>query len=164
MRQTELNLNKRDRRMVDEFRSEGLHRASGFNRAHILAALDRKVAEPVIMEVLSVGRTAIWRTRAAYLEGGLNFALHDEAPRGRPKRYEADVETQITARVFRGTHMVEIEIDVVPQRQCRARSAAQQDTLIYRGGSMTAAVALGPPSPRLSAIVGTPYIQEQLVL
>jgi hypothetical protein len=97
MRQTELSLNKQDRRVVDEFRSKGLHRAREFNRAHILAALDRKVPEPVIMEVLSVGRTAIWRTRAAYLEGGLDFALHDEARPGKPKRYEADVEAQITA-------------------------------------------------------------------
>ena len=97
MRQTDLSLNKQDRRVVDEFRSKGLHRAREFNRAHILAALDRQVPEPVIMEVLSVGRTAIWRTRAAYLQGGLTFALHDEARPGKPKRYEADVEAQITA-------------------------------------------------------------------
>lgn len=97
MRQTELSLSKRDRRMVDEFRSKGLHMAREFNRAHILAALDRKVSEPRIMEVLKVGRTAIWRTRAAYLKGGLDFALHDESRPGKPKRYEADVEAQVTA-------------------------------------------------------------------
>ena len=62
-----------------------------------LAALDRKIPEPVIMQVLSVGRTAIWRTRAAYLEGGLDFALHDEARPGRPKQYETEVEAQIAA-------------------------------------------------------------------
>lgn len=97
MRQTELSLSKQDRRIVDEFRSKGLHRAREFNRAHILAALDRKLPEPVIMKVLSVGRTAIWRTRAAYLQGGLDFALHDEARPGKPKRYEADAEAQVTA-------------------------------------------------------------------
>lgn len=97
MRQTELSLSKKDRRIVDEFRSKGLHRAREFNRAHILAALDQNLPEPLIMQVLSVGRTAIWRTRAAYLEGGLHFALHDEARPGKPKRYEADVEAQITA-------------------------------------------------------------------
>lgn len=97
MRQTELSLNKQDRRIVDEFRSKGLHRAREFNRAHILAALDRNLPEPLIMQVLSVGRTAIWRTRAAYLQGGLDFALHDEARPGKPKRYEASVEAQITA-------------------------------------------------------------------
>lgn len=97
MRQTELSLSKQDRRIVNEFRSKGLHRAREFNRAHILAALDRRLPEPVIMEVLSVGRTAIWRTRAAYLQGGIDFALHDEARPGKPKRYKADVEAQITA-------------------------------------------------------------------
>lgn len=97
MRQTELSLSRQDRRIVDEFRSKGLHRAREFNRAHILAALDRKLPEPVIMQVLSVGRTAIWRTRAAYLQGGLDFALHDEARPGKPKRYEAEVEAQVTA-------------------------------------------------------------------
>ena len=97
MRQTELRLNKRERRIVDEFRSKGQHMAREFNRAHILAALDRKVPEQVIMEVLNVGRTAVWRTRAAYLEGGLDFALHDVARPGKPKRYEADAEAQVTA-------------------------------------------------------------------
>ena len=97
MRQTELSLSKRDRRMVDKFRSKGLHMAREFNRAHILAALDRRVPEPRIREVLKVGRTAIWRTRAAYLKRGLDFALHDEARSGKPKRYEADVEAQVTA-------------------------------------------------------------------
>ena len=57
MHQTELILSKQDRRTVDEFRAKGLHRAREFNRAHILAALDRKIPEPVIMQVLSVGRT-----------------------------------------------------------------------------------------------------------
>ena len=97
MRQTELSLSKQDRRIVDEFRSKGLHMAREFNRAHILAALDQSLPEPLIMQVLSVGRTAIWRTRAAYLEGGLDFALHDEARPGKPKQYEADAEAQITA-------------------------------------------------------------------
>jgi DNA-binding transcriptional LysR family regulator len=97
MRQTDLSLNKRDRRVVDEFRAKGLHMAREFNRAHILAALDRRVPERQIMDVLNVGRTAVWRTRAAYLQGGLDFALHDEPRPGKPKRYEADVEAQITA-------------------------------------------------------------------
>jgi hypothetical protein len=97
MRQTALNLSKRDRRVVDEFRSKGLHMAREFNRAHIIAALDRKVPEQQIMEVLNVGRTAVWRTRAAYLQGGLEFALHDEPRPGKPKRYAADAEAQVTA-------------------------------------------------------------------
>jgi len=59
--------------------------------------LDRKVPEQVIMQMLNVGRTAVWRTRAAYLQGGVEFALHDEPRPGKPKRYEADAEARVTA-------------------------------------------------------------------
>lgn len=97
MRQTELRLTKQQRKAVDALRSKGAHRAREFNRAHILAALDRKVPEREIMEVLGVGRTAIWRTRAAYLEGGLDFALQDVARPGQPKRYGTDQEAEVTA-------------------------------------------------------------------
>jgi hypothetical protein len=97
MRQTELLLSKRDRQALDEFRSQGMHMARELNRAHILAALDPKIPESQIMDVLGVGRTAIWRTRAAYLEGGLTFALQDVARPGKPKRYRTDDEAQVAA-------------------------------------------------------------------
>src|SRR5580698_4197757 len=97
MRQTGLKLNKRDRQVVAEFRSKGLHRARDLNRAHILAGLDRQLPERQIMQVLNVSRTAVWRTRAAYLKGGLAFALHDEPRPGRPRRYGADAEAQVSA-------------------------------------------------------------------
>ena len=35
-----------------------------------------KLSVPLIMQALSVGRTAIWRARSAYLQGGWDFALH----------------------------------------------------------------------------------------
>jgi len=97
MRQTELSLSRRDRRTLDELRSKGMHMARELNRAHILAALDRKVGETQIMEVLGVGRTAIWRTRAAYLKSGLAFALRDVPRPGKPKRYQTDDEAQVAA-------------------------------------------------------------------
>jgi len=97
MRQTELSLSKHERKLVESFLSKGEHMAREFNRAHILAALDRKIPEGQIMEVLGVGRTAIWRTRAAYLEGGLEYALRDVERPGQPKRYCAAEEAQVTA-------------------------------------------------------------------
>jgi hypothetical protein len=62
-----------------------------------LAALDRKVPENQIMDVLGVGRTAVWRTRAAYLQGGLEFALCDAARPGKPKQYGTDDEAHVAA-------------------------------------------------------------------
>jgi transposase len=97
MRQTELSLSKQERKSVESFRSKGAHMAREFNRAHILAALDRKIPERQIMQVLGVGRTAIWRTRAAYLEGGVEYALRDVERPGQPKRYRAPQEAEVAA-------------------------------------------------------------------
>ena len=97
MRQTELRLTKKDRQLIEAFRVKGWHSAREVNRAHILAALDRGVSEVQIMEVLGVGRTAIWRTRAAYRERGLEYALHDEARPGKPRQYGTDTEAQTAA-------------------------------------------------------------------
>jgi len=97
MRQTELRLTKKDRETLEEFRAKGSHMARQTNRAHILIALERKVPESQIMAVLGLGRTAIWRTRAAYLQGGLGFALHDVPRPGKPKQYQTDDEAQVAA-------------------------------------------------------------------
>ena len=97
MRQTELMLSNKDRKALEEWRSKGLRQARTVNRAHILAALDAKVPEEVIGRVLGLGRTAIWRTRAAYQEGGLEYALRDAPRPGAPAKYETDVEVEITA-------------------------------------------------------------------
>ena len=97
MRQTELRLSNKDRRVIAQIRSKGLHHAREVNRAHILAALDGKVAEAQIMQVLGVGRTVIWRTRAAYLQGGVQHALFDVQRPGKPRQYDTAVEAQIAA-------------------------------------------------------------------
>ena len=97
MRQTELKLSNKDREALEECRRKGLRNAREVNRAHILVALDEKVPEAVICQILGVGRTAIWRTRAAYLEGGLEHALRDAPRPGAPAKYATDVEAEITA-------------------------------------------------------------------
>ena len=39
----------------------------------------------------------VWRTRAAYLEGGAEYALHDVARPGKPRQYDTDVQAQVSA-------------------------------------------------------------------
>ena len=97
MRQTELELSARDRSIVEGVRSKGVHRAREVNRAHVLWCLDRGVPEAQIMAVLGVGRTALWRARVAYLQGGLDLALFDIARPGRPREYDTAVEAQVSA-------------------------------------------------------------------
>ncbi len=97
MQQTELKLSAGDRSIVDAVRSKGVHQAREVNRAHVLSCLDRGVPEAQVMAVLGVGRTALWRVRAAYLQGGLDLALFDIARSGRPRKYDTAVEAQVTA-------------------------------------------------------------------
>ena len=97
MQQTGLHLREEDRAVVEEIRSKGLHHSREVNRAHMLSSLDRGVPEAQILAVLGVGRTALWRTRAAYLQGGLQLAVFDVARPGRPRRYDTDAEATVTA-------------------------------------------------------------------
>ena len=97
MRQTKLQLTNKDRRVVAQVRAKGLHHTREVNRAHILGALDDQIPEAQIMQVLGVGRTAIWRTRSAYLEGGLQYALRDVARPGKPRQYRTEAEAQVAA-------------------------------------------------------------------
>ena len=97
MRQTQMQLTDEDRALVDDIRSKGLHQTREVNRAHVLSCLDRGVPEAQIMAVLGVGRTAVWRVRAAYLQGGVDLAVFDVARSGRPRRYNTDDEARVTA-------------------------------------------------------------------
>src|SRR5665811_2261131 len=97
MRQTELVLTDEDRARIGDKCSKGVLQVREVNRAHVLAALDRKASEASIMQVLGVGRKMIWRTRAAYLDGGLELALTDLPRPGKPRSYETAVEAEVTA-------------------------------------------------------------------
>lgn len=97
MRQTELNLSGEDRSVIEAIRSKGLHQAREVNRAHVLSSLDQGIPEAQIMAVLGIGRTAVWRTRSAYLQGGVELAVFDVARSGRPRQYDTNAEAHVTA-------------------------------------------------------------------
>ena len=97
MRQTELHLSEEARSIIEGIRVKGLHQSREVNRAHILSSLDRGIPESQIMDVLGVGRTAVWRTRGAYLQGGVELALFDVERSGRPRQYDTDAEARVTA-------------------------------------------------------------------
>jgi hypothetical protein len=97
MRQTELHLSDEDRSMLEEIRSKGVHHSREVNRAHVLSCLDRAIPEAQIRSVLGIGRTALWRTRLAYLQGGVELAVFDVERPGRPPQYDTDAEARVTA-------------------------------------------------------------------
>jgi hypothetical protein len=97
MQQTTFVLKPGDREKLKAFRSKGLHHAREINRAHILLALDRRVPEVTIQSLLGVGRTAVWRTRSAYCEKGLAYALYDAPRPGAPRDYQTSQEARVVA-------------------------------------------------------------------
>ena len=97
MRQTELHLSDEDRLAVEEIRSKGVHHSREVNRAHVLSCLDRAIPEEQIRSVLGIGRTALWRTRLAYLQGGVELAVFDVERPGRPPQYDTDAEARVSA-------------------------------------------------------------------
>ena len=97
MRQAEVHLKESEQVRLNSFRRKGTHVAREVNRAHVLMALDSGVPDDTICQVLGLGRTALWRTRSSYLEGGLEYALHDEARSGQPRKYQADQEAEVIA-------------------------------------------------------------------
>ncbi len=96
MRQTEMHLTDEDRAVVNGIRGKGHHQSREVNRAHALSCLDRGIPETQIMEVLGIGRTALWRTRSAYLQGGVDLAVFDVARSGRPPQYDTE-QARVTA-------------------------------------------------------------------
>ena len=111
MRQTELHLTEDDRAMINGIRMKGLHQAREVNRAHVLASLDQGVPEAQIMAVLGIGRTAVWRTRAAYLQGGVDLAVFDVARSGRPPANLRQLDEILVTKGRRGDRTAGPELD-----------------------------------------------------
>lgn len=97
MREIIVQLSNEDRQAVEELRSKGVHPARQVNRAHILAALDQRVPDHQISAVLGVTRKVIWRTRSAYQEQGLRYALEDLPRSGAPRKYETPAQAEVVA-------------------------------------------------------------------
>lgn len=49
------------------------------------------------MAVLGIGRTAEWRSRATYLQGGLELTVCDVARSGRSRQYDTNAKGHVTA-------------------------------------------------------------------
>jgi transposase len=97
MRTGPLVLSARDRRFLEQFRSQGEHGARESTRSHILLGLADSVPVALLQRVLGVSRMVVWRTRSAYQEKGLDYALYDVSRSGQPLKYDTDQEAEVVA-------------------------------------------------------------------
>ena len=143
MRQTELNLSEEDRSIVEDIRSKGVHQTREVNRAHVLSCLDLGVPESQIMAVLGIGRTAVWRARAAYLQGGVELAVFDVERSGRPRQYDTSPTKQDYEYVRNGT--TNLFVAVEPRGGKRVVSVTERrgkiDFVAFINGLLTGAYA-----------------------
>lgn len=123
MRQTELRLTEEDRVVIDGIRMKGVHQSREVNRAHVLSSLDQGVPEAQIMAVLGIGRTAVWRTRAAYLQGGVELAVFDMARSGRPRPVRRRCRSPGDSTGLHGRARRKTALDTGGTRTCRAPRA-----------------------------------------
>lgn len=97
MQRIVVRLSHEDRATVENLRSKGVHPARQITRAHILGALDRGIPDPQISAVLGVSRKVVWRTRSAYQERGVLYALEDVPRPGAPRKYQGAAEAEVAA-------------------------------------------------------------------
>jgi len=133
MRRIVIKLTAAQRQTLSAFRSKGCHSAREINRAHILAALDRGLEDEPIVQVLGVSRVVIWRTRSAFQEQGLEYALHDVARPGAPRQYltpqEAEVVALACAPAPEGRKRWTLETLTAAARQRPKLSAVSRETI-----------------------------------
>ena len=97
MKSNQIRVPPKDKQFLEGFRSKGQHSARETTRAHILLALEADVPAIQIQNVLGVSPMVIWRTKSAYREKGLDYALHDAARPGQPAKYSTDQEAEVVA-------------------------------------------------------------------
>jgi len=66
-------------------------------RAYVLLLLDKGVKNVVIAEMLDISPNTVTNIKKRYLEGGIDYAIHDKPRSGQPKKYDVEKETKIIA-------------------------------------------------------------------
>jgi transposase len=66
-------------------------------RAYVLLLLDQGVKNGVVAKMLDISPNTVTNIKKRYLEGGMDYAIHDKPRSGQPKKYDVEKETEIIA-------------------------------------------------------------------
>lgn len=92
-----VNLTSAEREYLNEFTRSGDYNVREINRAYMLLWLDQGLTMAKIATLLAMDRTAIWRAKKKYLEGGAKHALRDGPRPGQPCKYKQKEQAEIIA-------------------------------------------------------------------
>lgn len=87
-----------ERAELDKITSQGKHSVRKIKRAQILMMSDSNAnPDEYIVETLSVSQSTVYRTKRAFVEYGLNFALEEGSRCGQPRKLDANQEALLIA-------------------------------------------------------------------
>jgi len=93
----EIELSAEDRQTLQQLTRKGKISARKLNRVRILLLADEGRAEGDISEILGTSGNTIWRTKKRYTEGGLDWALNEQARVGAPSKLDGKQEAFLVA-------------------------------------------------------------------
>lgn len=93
----EIQLTAEDRSTLKDLTKKGQVSARKLNRAYILLLADAGRSEHEIAQILGTSGNTIWRTKGRYRDGGLGWALNEEARSGAPRKLDGRREAFLIA-------------------------------------------------------------------
>ncbi len=82
---------------LSTFIGKGSKKARAFTRARVLLLASKGKKDVEIQELLSVGRSTIWRVKNNYLKKGVDYALTERERSGQPVKYDGKKKAEIIA-------------------------------------------------------------------
>ncbi len=93
-----IKLKKKEINYLNAFVRKGKEKARTLTRARILLLINKWKKDAEIQDLLSVGRSTIWRVKNNYLDKGLEYALTERDRSGQPVKYNLKKKTEIIAK------------------------------------------------------------------
>jgi len=93
-----IKLKKREINYLNAFVRKGKEKARTLTRARVLLLINKGKKDAEIKNLLSVGRSTIWRVKNNYLDKGLEYALTERDRPGQPIKYNLKKKTEIIAK------------------------------------------------------------------
>ena len=94
---TKINLKKDEINYLNAFVKKGNRSARALTRARILLLSNNKDSDTAISNMLSLGRTTVWRVKNNYLHKGVEYALTERERPGQPLKYDIQKKSEIIA-------------------------------------------------------------------
>lgn len=92
-----IKLKKKEIDYLNAFVKKGKEKARTLTRARVLLLINKDKKDVEVQDLLSVGRTTIWRVKNNYLDKGLEYALTERDRPGQPVKYTPKKKVEIIA-------------------------------------------------------------------